>query len=415
MNPRAIIFGTGYYYRIHKGLLFSDFEIVGIVDNDEKKQGELLDGFRICSPNEISAWDYDCICVAANFRNSYEIRKQLEKMGIAVSKLRFYEPAGVPPYRIPEEFFHLGLTHEDKRKLFSENVERVILEINSKCNRKCWFCPNSFTDRFNENHEMDDALFDSILADLESIDYHYDITFSYFNEPLCSQKICNRISAIKEALPNSYLYVFSNGDYATREYLEELESAGLDGIKIDVYTNEKPGEYSREYALSETNKLIKRLQLQPNFQVKSADEESSFLVARAKIGRLNVEIFTQDFAATAANRAEALPESLPIPHISEHKRPCLKNFYSFHIAYNGNVYPCPNMHTGVEKHSRYCVGNANEESIFDIYVGEKLQEYRKKNLFERNSLPCRSCLWNFDSLIENRYNRPFRDRPSSNC
>lgn len=74
------------------------------------------------------------------------------------------------------------------------------------------------------------------------------------------------------------------------------------------------------------------------------------------------------------------------------------------------MWPCPNYHREYEAHRQYCIGNVCEETIFDIYIGNKMNAYRKKNFFERDSLPCRSCIWNFNSFKENSFFRPFSDR-----
>ena len=37
---------------------------------------------------------------------------------------------------------------------FKESLKFIEIEIFSYCNRKCWFCPNSFVDRISHNHLM---------------------------------------------------------------------------------------------------------------------------------------------------------------------------------------------------------------------------------------------------------------------
>ena len=404
-KQRAVIFGIGTFYQIYKKQIYHDFDVVALIDNSPTKKLLIIDGFKVSGIEVLSQLEYEVICITTNPENSYEIRNQLERMGIGIERMRFQEPGGIYPYKIPKSFFATNLSVKDKKRMFSENIERVIIEINSRCNRRCWFCPNSITDRSSENIDMEDEVFDAILQALHSIDYSNEICFSYFNEPLCSSKIFQRIHAIRGCLPKAFLYLFSNGDYIQKETLDRLAQSGLNLVKIDVYTNDLPGNYSETNVKRQLDKLLERLDIAVD------DHCLPPVIARAHTEGMDIEIITQDFSATACNRAESLPSTLPIPQIQQHNNPCIKNFISFHIAYNGNVYPCPNMHTGIENHQQFCVGNVHEANIFDIYLGDKLQKFRESNFFHRELLPCRSCIWNFDTFITNRFDHPFRDRP----
>lgn len=408
---KAIVFGTGKQFELHKHIIWADFEVVGLVDNDMRKWGSVIEGIEVKSVESIFEMEYDVVVVAMQTHNSLEARRQLEKMGISCEKMRFYAPCGVYPYRIPEDFFCEELSNEDKKKIFATNVERVVIEVNSKCNRQCWYCPNSFVDRHSKNIEMDDGLFSKVIDQLKEIDYQYELSFSYYNEPLCSEKILDRIKEAKTKLPNVHIYIFTNGDYLNQDMLNNLSEAGLDSLRVDLYPDSKPGEYTRRAAMQLVDRFIKKNKLIPDYQLTCENDISTSIVARAKINSMEIEFNTRDFTIEAKNRAESLPNDIPIPPKVKRKHPCFKSFMSFHIAYNGNVYPCPNMHTDVNKHQEYCVGNVYDSSIFDIFVGKALMEFREKNLFHRDTLPCRSCTWFFTSFIENRYCRPFKDSP----
>ena len=401
----AFIFGVGAMFHLYKEQLTNDFDVIGIIDNNPQKIGSIVDGFVVADAGVLLRKEFDIVCVTANFYNSYKIRKQLENMGIPVNKMRFSVPNGVAPYRIPPDFFMKDISCFEKRRLFSDNIERVIIEINSKCNRNCWFCPNSVVDRHSKNIEMTDKLFEKIVDELISIEYKKDILLSYFNEPLCSEKILKRIKMLKESLPHSFVYLFTNGDYLTQTTLHDLSNAGLDLMDVDVYLGSNPDMYSKETAITNALGMMKKLNLTLDRKVVEP------IIARSYIGNMSIEFISQDFSTTASNRAEALLDVAEIPKITKHNKACIKNFISFHIAYNGNVYPCPNMHTDIKKHDEFCLGNINDETIFDVYTGINITEFRKRNLFERDSLPCRSCIWDFESFVNNRYSRNFRDRP----
>ena len=403
-KENVIVFGAGNGYKFDKKYINNTFNVIAIVDNNPEKQGTILDGIEIQTPESIHGYEYDSILVTPAYKLSLEIKTQLEKMGIPKSKIKFHGDGGMTPFKIDPLFFASDLCGCDKKQLFSENMERVIIELNSKCNRQCWFCTNSLMD-VCDNTDMSDEVFDKIINELAEIDYSQDICLSFFNEPLLCTKIIERIKIMRNKLPQSYIYLFSNGDYLNREMLDLLEGAGLDEIIVDIYINKF--EFCIEEAKQRADKLLKKLDIEIEF-----DEIPTRIKGYKKYGSMDLVIISQDFSKSAANRAESLPETLPIPKITSHPMPCIKNFMSFHIDFRGDVWPCPNYHHEFEVHSQYCVGNVLEETIYDIYLGKKLTEYREKNFFHRDTLPCRSCIWDFKSFISNRFHHPFRDRPS---
>lgn len=50
-----------------------------------------------------------------------------------------------------------------KYKVKYKYIRMVEIEIFSFCNRKCWFCPNSFIDRNSTNILMQEELYLKIL------------------------------------------------------------------------------------------------------------------------------------------------------------------------------------------------------------------------------------------------------------
>ena len=152
----------------------------------------------------------------------------------------------------------MGLTN---KKLFKNNLKLIEIEIFSYCNRICWFCPNSFIDRRTTNIEMKDDHYEKILTDLAEIDYAGEITYSRYNEPLSHRDIfIRRIKRAREVLPNAILKTNTNGDYVTRDYIEELDDIGFNQLWIQQYlgNNEK---YDHERMRKVMNMKVKKLDL----------------------------------------------------------------------------------------------------------------------------------------------------------
>ena len=49
--------------------------------------------------------------------------------------------------------------------------------------------------------------------------------------------ILDRIRALTDAVPNASIEVYTNGDYLTPDYIEELANAGLRKMHISIHMN----------------------------------------------------------------------------------------------------------------------------------------------------------------------------------
>jgi len=372
--------------------------VVALVSNNPQKQGTTIYGRTIYPPEKLLEREYDYVLVVTTRDFSLQIKKQLLEMGIPKLKLRFMEFGGISPYRIDPRLFADDLCLNDKKKLFAENMERIVLELNSKCNRKCWFCTNAYVCDSEENIDMSEEVFSWVVDELAEVNYKQTISLCFFNEPLLSAQLEERIRTLKTKLPESFIYLFTNGGYLTKERLSALVEAGLDKLYIDIYINKK--EYDIEEAYSRALQLCRSLDL-PEDVEKSPD--TGTIQGRIQYKTLIIYILSQNYSRYAYNRAESLPEHLPIPQITHHPLPCIKNFISYHIDYQGDVWPCPNYHREYGPHRQFCLGNILEKSMFDIYIGKEMTEYRERNFFHRGTPPCRSCKSNVDTFRENDF------------
>lgn len=82
---KALIFGTGEnMFHNYKKLMHS-YEIVGFIDNDEKKQGNKIGDCPIVSINDIDRFVYDCIIVTPSSHRA--VCQQLREVGFPEDKI----------------------------------------------------------------------------------------------------------------------------------------------------------------------------------------------------------------------------------------------------------------------------------------------------------------------------------------
>lgn len=83
-----ILFGGGEVGRNAAKHMKSDYRILFLADNDEKKWGTALEDCVVKSPAEIR--NYDCDVVIASARYGVEIAGQLEQMAVSRERIYYY-------------------------------------------------------------------------------------------------------------------------------------------------------------------------------------------------------------------------------------------------------------------------------------------------------------------------------------
>ena len=280
----------------------------------------------------------------------------------------------------------LGLSKTEKQTILSKYLRMIEIEVFSYCNRQCWFCPNSFIDRHSENHLMDENLYLNILQQLHDINYSGIITYSRYNEPLSNREIfIERLKQAREFCPNAYLRTNSNGDFLTsKEYLDALAEAGLNELEVQCYL-----KYDEDFNINRFIELIgnfsKRLKLKYNIN----EITDKCFSAKIEYNKLNLSCIMFNFKDIANNRGETLKGK-----VSEFQRTenCIVPFQSLYVDYTGDVMLCCNLRHDVEEHKNFIIGNTNNSSLSDIFMSEKMINYRKLLACTGEKIPlCNTC------------------------
>lgn len=92
---KCLLFGTGDYYRKYKDW-FKKEDVLGLIDNDESRQGQMLDGYEVYPPEEAVRLPFDCIVVLSVHEEA--MRKQLKGLGVPEEKICIFSEL----YKHPE-------------------------------------------------------------------------------------------------------------------------------------------------------------------------------------------------------------------------------------------------------------------------------------------------------------------------
>lgn len=269
---------------------------------------------------------------------------------------------------------------------FVKNVKLVEIEVFSHCNRRCHFCPNRDIDRLTENIHLSHEVYKKILGDLSRIEYSGTLSFSRYNEPLADEIIFSRIDEARNMLPHATLHTNTNSDFINKQCIDKLAAAGLDSLSMQIYLDK--GQKLDAPAVSDKfAKLISKVKLTGTVEI---DTKNRRQVRFSDSPIKNMVIRCIDFEAMGNSRGGLLHT------IGDTKytrlTPCSHPFDSMYIDYNGLVMPCCNLRSDSKEHSNYVVGDANQQSIIDIYSSQKLEKWRDSlNKIGPKKEPCTHC------------------------
>lgn len=245
-----------------------------------------------------------------------------------------------------------------------------MIEINPVeiCNRACSFCPRSDPKLYyNKGQSMNKNTATNIARHLNDIEFDGRVGFVGFGEPLLHKKIESLISIIRDNVPKlKWLELNTNGDFLSREKIQKLADAGVDHLSVSMYDRDI------------TDWLQKNSQ---GIDIKIVPRHN----------------YKERFELTVTDRHNVTNKKGDIKNIN---RPCYWPFYQMFIDWNGNVLLCDNDWSKSQK-----FGNINQQTIKDIWLGEKFAKYRNILKSNRNISPCMKC-----NIIGTRYGQQSFDK-----
>ena len=103
----------------------------------------------------------------------------------------------------------------------------VEIEINSHCNRRCAYCPNSLIRGTQVPKYMDDGSYEWILSELVRINFAGRLSYHFYNEPLLHPDLDKFVEKTSRKLPQARQVLYTNGDFLTEERYLRLRTAGI--------------------------------------------------------------------------------------------------------------------------------------------------------------------------------------------
>ena len=266
-----------------------------------------------------------------------------------------------------------------------EVPKTVSIETTNRCNASCSFCPNNSLAR--NRLTMSDELFKKIISDCMEFNPEYIEPFLN-GEPLMDSKIFERITYIRENLPETKIKLYTNGNLLTPEKTDLLAQIGIEELFVSI-NSLNCSKYMEvmgldlKKTLSNMEYLINKRDFVANkivFRMTRTNDTSLF--EQDQFIRYCDELGVKSYIVGLFNYKGSIESDLPIPNY-----PC-EHIERVDILSNGNVTLCC-----MDQEGEYSWGNVKNSSILEIFNGKKASLY--KNLHregKRNHIaPCYSC------------------------
>lgn len=216
------------------------------------------------------------------------------------------------------------------------------IEITSKCNMSCQYCPQTMLTRPKQDMSLD--VFKKIVDD--TVNYIPFLSLSGYGEPLLNPDI---IEAVKYAKEKGFFRVLleTNAALLDDNMLQKLSEAGLDIISLNLNALDQDSDYARENLPSEA--VIKRI-----LDFNNKNKAESFLLVLQVIKTQNnndlIEFYYQRFEYVADKIVikafnDFLGEfdndsAVDFSPLSKDRKNCAKTMHSLVVASNGQPLLC---------------------------------------------------------------------------
>jgi len=259
---------------------------------------------------------------------------------------------------------------KSNRDIFKQNLKLIEIETFSYCNRKCWFCPNSFVDRISNNQIMPEDTYLGLIEQLSEIEYSGELTYSRYNEPLAHPDlILRRIAQAREKLPHAILKTNTNGDYITRDYIEKLVDAGLNQLWIQQYLGNEE-KYDHEKMRQRAEKKIAKIGLPATVVT---DIHGCKLEYDLTYKGMTIHIRSRNFEIDGSSRGD----TIDIASDYTRTQSCKQVSQNMYIDYNGSVMVCCALRSDVPGQESGIMGHISDGKLWDIYMSEKYKPWRE--------------------------------------
>lgn len=298
----------------------------------------------------------------------------------------------------------------------NEYPRSIFVEVTPLCNLRCVFCPCYIPgEEVTKDRRTTYLSFEDFrkLVDFIKGKFNFQICFTYSGEPLLNPEIFKMVKYLKEnEIP---VVIHSNAMLLTKQRIKEMLESGLDrfivsfdGVTKKTYEDIKKGARF-EVVIDNLKNLISErnaqglenpfVEMQMVVTSTNINESTLFEDLSKEIGVDNSYLKTLMIFQDTKNKdyVKKVEELFIDDGVARYKRNekgnlVLKNtegcpeLQNCVITCDGDVVPCC-----FDVHGKYCLGNAIENSLKDIWDAKRYEDFRE-NMMNKRKLPiCKFC------------------------
>lgn len=264
------------------------------------------------------------------------------------------------------------------------------IETTSRCNLACPFCPRTTDLKENNIRSLNATMpLKDFIMILDQMPWLKSIELFHFGEPFMHKDFHDYVAACKER--GIYTVVASNLLPATKDKIDKVFEAGLDFLVMDVDSLDPD-----KYASMRVNGKLNQLQPIVNYILKHP--KRPYTVAQT-INIDGVKEYTEQEFHNWVGLDCPLPNEIRYKFLDSFRGEiapekgmlmpedvCKEPFYGLTIHVNGNVVVCDRDWAGEN-----VMGNVFEQSIMEIWNGEKYKQFRAEMVSVVKPKMCQKC------------------------
>lgn len=271
---------------------------------------------------------------------------------------------------------------------------QLVIDSTNACNFRCEFCPTGNPELTKEIERplgnMPLSLFEKIIDDCKRFPGPLDrMDFGKDGEPMLNKQLPEMIRYAKQSGAIKSVNLCTNGSLLTPRRIDALLDAGVDMIKISVEALDEEGYHRIARVKFSYPELLENLTYLHkhrgnckvhakiiDFGLSDADKRKFFLDFDEISDYITIDKAT-GWSLTAVKdfTLGSKPNGyLDLPRF-EIKNVCPMPFFSLSINFNGQVSICC-----IDWAMLTTVGDLAKESLYDLWHGDRLYEFRKMHL-----------------------------------
>jgi hypothetical protein len=251
----------------------------------------------------------------------------------------------------------------------------IEIETSRLCNRRCGWCPNGLFETRREQELMPWELYQRVVREIGELGFAGWLALHNYNEPLLNSRLLREIAEAREAIPRGVISIFTNGDYLSRQMLDDLWSAGTGYLRVTLYPpNTAKSIESTTDAATRQSRLARWLHAKglDALGAWSNREVRQGTAAVLKLDQLTVEVISPDLGTYNWRGGTA-----PLVLGAIRSAPCNMTCHSASIDYRGRLKMCCNVFADADDHSPYVVGTLATETFQQLWNNERLSRWRE--------------------------------------